>query len=230
MSIHSIYTLSKDDPEARSWLSFFHLRGYPQLKNLVIERVFWLEGSVDLERLMPLLVNPLYQSAAERSQLDPRKGPIVEIAYRPAVTDPETPSILAGAQALGEDGLQFARLSRRYQFCGLEAAEAKSLAARFLYNKIVERIREPQEVVATLQPSGKPDPVGRDSLRGLGDDELAALSRNRSWYAPLSQMKVIQAHEQERGRPYTDAEVEILVQSWSDHCYHTTWKSLGLLK
>jgi len=112
MPIHSIYTLSKDDPEARSWLSFFHLRGYPQLKNLVIERVFWLEGSVDLERLMPLLVNPLYQVAAQCSQLEPGLGPIVEIAYRPAVTDPETPSILAGARALGEGGLEFARLSR----------------------------------------------------------------------------------------------------------------------
>ena len=55
MPIHSIYTLSKDDPEARNWLSFFHRRGYPQLKNLVIERVFWLEGSVKLDRLMPLL-------------------------------------------------------------------------------------------------------------------------------------------------------------------------------
>jgi hypothetical protein len=95
---------------------------------------------------------------------------------------------------------------------------------------VVERIRDPHEVVTTLQPSGKPDPVGMVSLRGLSDDQLAALSRERSWYAPLSQMKVIQAHEQERGRPYTDAEVEILVQSWSDHCYHTTWKSLGLLK
>ena len=88
----------------------------------------------------------------------------MEIAYRPAVTDPETPSILAGAQALGESGLQFARLSRRYQFCGLDEAEAKSLAARFLYNKIVERIREPHEVVTTLQPSGKPDPVGTVSF------------------------------------------------------------------
>ncbi len=43
-------------------------------------------------------------------------------------------------------------------------------------------------------------------------------------------MKVIQAHGQQRARPYTDAEIEILVQSWSDHCYHTTWKGLGLLK
>ena len=230
MAIHSIYILSQDDPEARNGLSFFRRRGHDRLTNLLIERVVWLEGSFNLERLMPLLINPLYQVAAETSQLDRERGPIVEIAYRPAVTDPETPSILAGAQALGEEGLQFARLSRRYQFCGLDDAEAQSLAARFLYNKVVERIREPHEAVTTLQPSGKPDPVGTVSLRGLSDDELVALARERSWYAPLSQMKVIQAHEQERNRPYTDAEIEILVQSWSDHCYHTTWKSLGLLK
>ena len=230
MAIHSIYTLSQDDPEARNWLSFFRRRGYNRLTNVRIERVIWLEGSFNLERLMPLLINSLYQVPASTSQLDPQQGPIVEIAYRPAVTDPETPSILAGAQALGEGGLEFARLSRRYQFCGLDEAEARSLAARFLYNKIVERIREPHEAVTTLHPTGKPDPVGTVSLRGLGPDQLAALSKERSWYAPLSQMKVIQAHEEERGRPYTDAEIEILVQSWSDHCYHTTWKSLGLLK
>ena len=185
MAIQSIYTLAQDDPEARNWLSFFHRRGYPQLENLVIERVFWLEGSPNLERLMPLLVNPLYQSAAERSQLDPRLGPIVEIAYRPAVTDPETPSILAGARALGESGLEFARLSRRYQFAGLEEAEAREAAARFLYNRIVERIREPNEVVATLRPTGNPDPVAEVRLGGLSDEELAALSQARSWYAPL---------------------------------------------
>src|SRR5208282_6658145 len=177
------------------WLSFFHLRGYPQLKNLVIERVFWLEGSVSLDRLLPLLVNPLYQTAAERSQLDPAQGPIVEIAYRPAVTDPETPSILAGARALGEDGLEFARLSKRYQFAGLRETEARRIAARFLYNKVVERVREPDERVATLRPTGSPDPVGTVSLLGLSDDELNRLSRKRSWYAPLSQMQAIQAHE-----------------------------------
>jgi len=230
MSIQSIYTLSKDDPEARNWLSFLHRRGYPQLKNLVIERVYWLEGSVNLDRLMPLLVNPLYQTPAQHSQLDPELGPIVEIAYRPAVTDPETPSILAGARALGESGLEFARLSRRYQFWGIDEGEARGVAARFLYNHVVERIREPQEVPATLRPTGDPDPVATVSLLDLSDEELLALSKARSWYAPLSQMKVLQAHEKAQGRPHTDAEIEILVQSWSDHCYHTTWKSLGLLK
>jgi phosphoribosylformylglycinamidine synthase II len=230
MAIHAVYTLSKDDPEARSWLAFFRHHGSPKLSNLIIERVFWLEGEINIERLMPLLVNPLYQVPSDHSQLEPSQGPIVEIAYRPAVTDPETPSILAGARALGEDGLEFARLSRRYQFVGLEEHEARKIAARFLYNKIVERVREPGEVVTTLRPTGNPDPVQTVSLAGLSDEELTRLSKDRSWYAPLSQMKTLQAHEAAQGRPHTDAEIEILVQSWSDHCYHTTWKSLGLLK
>jgi phosphoribosylformylglycinamidine synthase len=146
------------------------------------------------------------------------------------VTDPETPSILAGARALGETGLEFARLSKRYQFVGLSESEARKLAARFLYNQVVERVREAGDMVSTLGPAGNPDPVTSVALCGLTDQELVTVSKARSWYAPLSQMKAIQAHEVRQGRPHTDAEIEILVQSWSDHCYHTTWKSLGLLK
>lgn len=230
MSIQTVYILSKDDAEARNWLGFLRRHGYSHLTNLAIERVYWLEGAVRVEKLLPLLANPLYQTSATRSQLDPSAGPIVEIAYRPAVTDPETPSILAGAHALGETGLEFARLSRRYQFTGLAEEECQRLAARFLYNRVVEHIREPGEIVVTLRPTGTPDPVTSISLAGLTERELEALSQSRSWYAPLAQMKAIQAHEIARGRAHTDAEIEILAQSWSDHCYHTTWKSLGLLK
>jgi phosphoribosylformylglycinamidine synthase II len=230
MPIQSVYALSRDDPEARNWLAFFRRHGYSALSELTIERVCWLEGNVNIERLRPLLVNPLYQVSAPQSQLDSSRGPIVEIAYRPAVTDPETPSILAGARALGETGLEFARLSRRYQFTGLDEAEARKLAARFLYNKVVERVRDPREEVTTLRPTGTPDPVHTISLLGLSDAQLVELSKTCSWYAPLSQMKALQAHEAAQGRPHTDAEIEILAQSWSDHCYHTTWKGLGLLK
>jgi phosphoribosylformylglycinamidine synthase subunit PurSL len=230
MPIYTVYTLSKDDAEARSWLAFFRRHGYSHLQNLVIERVYWLEGDVRLERLTTLLVNPLYQVASDQTKLQGEQGPIVEIAYRTAVTDPETSSILAGARALGEDGLVFARLSRRYQFVGLDRAEAQNAAARFLYNRVVERVREPGEAVTSLRPTGVPEPVRTVGLLKLTDQELQALSEARSWYAPLSQLQVIRDHERRQGRPHTDAEIEILVQSWSDHCCHTTWKSLGLLK
>jgi len=230
MSIYAIYTVSHDDAEARNWLGFLRRHGYASLSSLAIERVFWLEGTVDVQALLPLVANPLYQSAAEHSILDAARGPIIEIAYRPAVTDPETPSILTGARALGQPGLEFARLSRRYQFIGLGASQANEAASRFLYNPVVQRVRELGEVWSTLRPSGQPDPVRTVTLAGLDDQALTELSRERSWYAPLDQMKVIQEHEMARGRPHTDAEIEILAQSWSDHCYHTTWKSLGLLK
>jgi phosphoribosylformylglycinamidine synthase len=230
MAIRCIYIISRDDADARNWLRFLRRHGYADLSGLVIERVFWLEGTVNAASLVPLVANPLYQSATAHSMLDPSAGPIVEIAYRPAVTDPETPSIMVGARALGENRLEFARLSRRYQFTGFTVSQAHEAAARFLYNPVVERVREPDEVWSTLRPSGRPDPVRTVAFAGLGEQELCRLSQERSWYAPLPQMRVIQAHEEEQGRPHTDAEIEILVQSWSDHCYHTTWKSLGLLK
>jgi phosphoribosylformylglycinamidine synthase II len=230
MPVHAIYTQTKNDPEAKSLLAFLRRRGHTALQDLKIERVYWLEGHVQLDRFPPLFANPVHQSAGRYSSLDPASGPVLEIAYRPAVTDPETASILTGARALGEDGLVFARLSRRFQFVGIGAPEAQHIAERFLFNKVVERLRDPDEAVYSLLPSGSPDPVSFVSLKGLTEEDLERLSREHSWYAPLSQLKVVQAHEIERGRPYTDSEVEILVQTWSDHCYHTTWKSLGLLK
>ncbi len=230
MPIQALYTTFHDDAEARTWLTFLQRHGYHGLQGVVIERVYWLEGAVRAERLSPLFANPLYQTISQRSALDPGCGPIIEIAYRPAVTDPETPSILAAAHSLGETGLEFARLSRRYQFLGIDALQARKLAERFLFNKIVERIREPGDVVVSLRPTGEPDPVRLVSLAQRDDAELQALSIARSWYAPLSQLRTIQARECHLGRAHTDAEIEILVQSWSDHCYHTTWKSLGLLQ
>jgi phosphoribosylformylglycinamidine synthase len=230
MGVRTIYALVREDPEASNWLAFLRRHGAPSLERVTIERVFWLEGDVCIQKLHSLLINPLYQASAESSQLDRVHGPIVEIAYRQAVTDPEAPSILAAARLLGEEKLEFVRLSRRYQFTGISEAEAHNLAARFLFNRVVECVRQPDEVVLSLRPAGTPEPVASASLLTLSDEHLVTLSRNRSWYAPLSQMKVLAQQEQRQGRAFTDAEIEILVQTWSDHCFHTTWKSMGLLK
>ncbi|MGH9447049.1 MAG: hypothetical protein ACRD3O_15140, partial [Terriglobia bacterium] len=77
MAIHSVYTLSHDDAEARSWLALFRRHGYRELTHLVIERVYWLEGELHPETLLPLLVNPVFQSASHQSALDPARGPII---------------------------------------------------------------------------------------------------------------------------------------------------------
>jgi len=230
MGIQTIYVQRADDPGASVLLARLRHQGYQGLNGLAIERAYRLEGDFDLAALLPLFVNPVFETHAAVSRLDPQAGPIVEVGYCRAVTDPETSSILSAAWALGQEGLSWARLALRYQFQGLSAEEAMALAADSLYNQVVQEVIPPGHVFVSLRPSGEPDPVRSITLRGLSDQELLRASRDNSWYAPLSQMRVLQKYEESLGRPLTDAEIEISVQSWSDHCYHTTWKSLGLMR
>jgi len=193
-----------------------------------IERVYRLEGQFDEAGLIDLLVNPVYETWSPKSKLDPEEGPIVEISYNRAVIDPETISILEGARAVGTDGVKWARLNYRYQFVGVSEEEAERIAQDELYNPVIQKIL--REEWDSLLPSGESDPVRKIDLSRCSDEELISISEENSWYASLQQMKVLQEYQQELGRPFTDAEIEIVVQSWSDHCYHTTWKALGLLK
>jgi phosphoribosylformylglycinamidine synthase len=230
MGIVAVYVQRHDDPEARMLEERLRLQGYETLSAVKIECVYRLEGDLSIESLLPLLVNPVCESYSEESSLVPEQGPVVEIGYQKAVTDPETPSILEGARALGVYGLEWARLSMRYQFSGISRDEALRIARTHLYNPVVQMIVTEGSYGTSLRPSGEPESVRRITLRGLSDAELVQVSERNSWYAPLEQMKAMQRYEEQLGRELTDAEIEIIVQSWSDHCYHTTWKSLGLLK
>ncbi|HUV03838.1 MAG TPA: AIR synthase-related protein [Armatimonadota bacterium] len=229
MALANLYVQFKQDPEAENLLK--HLKGLNyRLDGLRIERVIRLEGDAGPEKLLPLFVNPLYQSVSRQSALSPSDGPIVEIGYQRAVTDPETPSIFDGAHALDVNSLEWARLSHRYQFIGATPEEARRIVRGNLFNPIVQAVIEQEHPWDSLRPHGTPDPVRQIPLAGLSDGELLKLSADNSWYAPLSQLKALQEYEAGLGRPLTDAEIEIVVQSWSDHCYHTTWRSLRLLE
>ncbi len=81
------------------------------------------------------------------------------------------------------------------------------------------------KVVDTHEPESKTIPLD------LNDDELAKLSRDRTLALTLDEMKVIKAHienpevQAERakvglGKELTDVELEVLAQTWSEHCKH----------
>jgi len=229
MALANLYVQFKQDPEAENLLKSLKELGY-KVHGVRIERVIRLEGDTEPEKLIPLFVNPLYQTCSRESALPASDGPIVEIGYQRAVTDPETPSIFDGAWALNTDGLEWARLSHRYQFLGATPEEARRMVSENLFNPVVQTMIDERQPWDSLRPHGVPDPVRRIPLAGLSDEELLRLSDENSWYAPISQLKALQGYERKLGRPLTDAEIEITVQSWSDHCYHTTWRSLGLLE
>ena len=59
-------------------------------------------------------------------------------------------------------------------------------------------------------------------LRELDDAALSKLSREGQLYLSLAEMQAIQAHFRGLDRDPTDAELETLAQTWSEHCSHKT--------
>ncbi len=59
-------------------------------------------------------------------------------------------------------------------------------------------------------------------IRTMDDEALRVLSRRGQLYLSLVEMQTIQAHFQKLGRDPTDAELETIAQTWSEHCSHKT--------
>ncbi|MBN2104867.1 hypothetical protein JW835_12575 [bacterium] len=221
-----------DDPEAQMLCQRLQEEGYHQLQNIIIERVYRLENISEdqAEDLFPLLCNPVAEQISKNSFLNMKDGPVFEVGYQRAVTDPELPSIIRGAESLNVDSLAWARISHRYQFIGLTEQKAREIVIHYLYNPQVQVLIQPEETWDSLRPRGETGPVEHIHLHGLKNEALIQLSENRRLFLNLPQMKALQKIADELNRDLTDAEVEMFAQTWSDHCFHTTWKSLNLLK
>src|SRR5262249_10220857 len=59
-------------------------------------------------------------------------------------------------------------------------------------------------------------------LREMDDAGLQKLSKEGQLFLSLSEMRAIQSHFRQVGGDPTDAELETLAQTWSEHCSHKT--------
>ena len=62
-------------------------------------------------------------------------------------------------------------------------------------------------------------------IRGLTNDELLTLSRDRRAALDLAEMKAIQEYYCKAQHDPTDVEFETIAQTWSEHCVHKTFKA-----
>ncbi len=62
--------------------------------------------------------------------------------------------------------------------------------------------------------------VNEYHILNMNDADLMKLSKDNSWALSLKEMQIIQAHYQTLGRVPTDVEIEMIAQTWSEHCKH----------
>ena len=177
-----------------------------------------------------LLADPV----VERAELvDPKahgfsrgNASLIEIHLKPGVMDPVAASTEMALRDIGID-VREVRTGRAYAIEGsVDRHQLEQIAARVLANGVIESIHfEPYVPSEFSRGHDAPLRVRHVPLRNLADDELKRLSREGHLFLSLAEMKAIQSYFQEHGREPTDAELETLAQTWSEHCVHKTLKS-----
>jgi phosphoribosylformylglycinamidine synthase len=61
-------------------------------------------------------------------------------------------------------------------------------------------------------------------LQGASDKQLVQISTELGVGLNLKEMKSVQKYFSEKGRNPTDVELQTIGQTWSEHCYHKTFK------
>ncbi len=150
------------------------------------------------------------------------KTQLVQVLPKPGVMDPTAQSVLSAIADLGLKA-DAVRTLHKYWLAPLDAATIKTLSSKVMANDAIE-----QAVVGPL-PFTKLDLGSKYAFelitvpyRELDDDELAKLSKTGQLYLSLVEMQTIQKHFIELGRDPTDAELETIAQTWSEHCSHKT--------
>lgn len=214
-------------------------RAFPPAEpSLAIVDVYLLEGVPDLPRgeLAAVFSDPVAQEALFGvPAAGARAGSwdlLVEVTARPGVTDPVA---LTAREALGHslgaplpDGA-VVQTAVQYLVAGTGLPAADALA-RFFHNPLVQSARlitraawDAGERPPALHPhrlAASPLAVETFDLSRLDDAGLLALSSDRLLALSLDEMRAVRSWSADRGGPVTDVELEMIAQTWSEHCKH----------
>ncbi len=185
----------------------------------------------------------------EASPHRPGKFWAIERRYRPGVTDNVGRTMLEAFEIVLKRPIAEARAASGSLILleGPELGDADLgvFARDVLCNELIETFTLVPEAELTQSDRFHQERIRRDlpkvslrasekletlKLEGLDDSKLEELSRSRLWALSAAELRAIRAHftdvqERERRRLYglsdpTDVELEVLAQTWSEHCKH----------
>lgn len=171
-----------------------------------------------------VLADTVVEEATVQHGAPPHDPHRVEVGFLPGVTDTEARELEAVIVQLGGPPVAAATV-RVYRIEGADEATLADLARRRWANASIERW-----AVGELPAPFAPAPpeharVETVPVTALDDDALAELSRRRLLSLDRTELRTIASFYAAEGREPTDAELETLAQTWSEHCNHKTFRA-----
>jgi phosphoribosylformylglycinamidine synthase len=172
-----------------------------------------------------ILVDSTVEQAVINTPMTANQGTTLTILPKPGVMDPIAASVRFVITQLGLPSTQV-RTGKRFYFAS-NVAEFAQGAFRLVANDAIEQALIGPLPIAAWKAAGSHYDFRLITvpIRDLNDDQLTDVSKQGQLALSLDEMRTIQAHFHSMGREPTDAELETIAQTWSEHCSHKTFKS-----
>ncbi len=226
------------DPLGNTIRSEIEAFGFQGITNVRVCQVYILFGKVrknDLDTIaQKLLTDTITQHYECNPAIFTKIGAngrsllhIVEISRKPGVMDPVEQSVLKAIRDMGID-VEGAKTAQKYLIDGNISDEAiHNIATRILANTKIEDVfvypETPNYNHGTLQYTLKKLTV---PLLQADDKQLEEISIRGQLSLNIPEMQSIQRYYQSLKREPTDVELETIAQTWSEHCFHKTFKGI----
>lgn len=224
------------DAHAESVARSIHDLGISTVKSVSVDRVYNVEGELSPECVEKICGNLLTDPVTQAYSYYPAesfKHPkatqdlhTVEIAFNPGVMDPVEESTLKGIRDLDVSGIQSVSTARKYTLRGkLSNNKLETIVDKLLANKIIQHAADPAhpKSIPSGSESQSVDLIMVDLL-SASSKKLMEISQQGQLFLSLPEMQVIQEFYKSIDRNPTDCELETIAQTWSEHCYHKTFR------
>lgn len=211
--------------------------GIPSVAKVRVVQVYNIEGLLtpqDIQKIgQELLTDRLTQEFAFFNARDyspptlPRDIHTIEIAHNAGVTDPVEASTIKGIKDLGIAAVEGVRTARKYILYGaIPPKNLQTIVDKVLSNKLIQHVvsKPFSEETVSILPAQSSFKLIRVDLFKAGDRKLRQLSREGQLFLNLAEMKSIKRYFQRQKRNPTNCELETIAQTWSEHCYHKTFR------
>ncbi|MEE9383937.1 MAG: AIR synthase-related protein [Nannocystaceae bacterium] len=204
-------------------------------------KVVWLDFDLserEAARVLAALVDPVAEVGVLGmlpDEIDMPAGAaplwIVTVGFLPGVTDAVATNVKRAAEdALGRTLPGSAYTATLHRIWGLSETQVRHAADELLHNRLIHRLhvaRSPRRLDLEVPRGGtdRAPGVQRIPLCRASDTELTRISKDGMLALSLAEMRAISTHFSTLGREPTDAELECLAQTWSEHCKHKIFAS-----
>ena len=194
-------------------------------------RIFLIDTDADRATVAraarSLLADPIVESAElVDGRADDAGKSRIEIHLKPGVMDPVATSTELALRGFGLANAAV-RTGRAYVIDGkVDKAQLNHIAARVLANGVIESVHFDAYIPEKFEQGHDYQfKLRHVPIRDLSDEGLTKLSREGHLFLSLTEMKAVQDYFRQQDREPTDAELETVAQTWSEHCVHKTLKS-----